>query len=204
MQSRNFQQSSFNRGGGGGFQARGGGGGFQARGGGGGFAGRGAAEAAPADVVEGVIAMRLRSAIVFLVGFCAVAGPGSDGGSAAPPQMNAAAAGQTFASSEEAVAALVNALRADKSDAVQRVLGPGSKKLLSSGDRYSDAAERQKFVAAYDEQHKLVPVETDHIILQVGKDALAFPIPLVQADGRWHFDTRAGAQGIGRPPDRTQ
>jgi hypothetical protein len=40
-QSRNFQQSAINRGGGTGIQARGGGGNFQARAGGGGFAGRG-------------------------------------------------------------------------------------------------------------------------------------------------------------------
>jgi hypothetical protein len=41
MQSRNFQQGSFSRGGGSSLQARGGGGGFQARSSGGGFAGRG-------------------------------------------------------------------------------------------------------------------------------------------------------------------
>src|SRR5271154_7189293 len=33
-------------------------------------------------------------------------------------------------------------------DAVQSALGPGSEKLLSSGDKYSDEAARQKFLAA--------------------------------------------------------
>ena len=92
--------------------------------------------------------------------------------------------------------ALVDALRAEKQDALQTVLGPGSEKLLSSGDKYSDAAERQKFLAAYNEQHKLVPTQSDHMILQIGKDDWPFPIPLVQADGRWHFDSQAGAQEL--------
>ena len=92
--------------------------------------------------------------------------------------------------------ALVDALRAEKQDALQTVLGPGSEKLLSSGDKYSDAAERQKFLAAYNEQHKLVPTQSDHMILQIGKDDWPFPIPLVQADGRWHFDSQAGAHEL--------
>ena len=32
--------------------------------------------------------------------------------------------------------------------------------------------------------------------LQVGKDDWPFPIPLVQVDGRWHFDSQAGAQEL--------
>ena len=94
------------------------------------------------------------------------------------------------------MAALIDALRADKQDALRSVLGPGSEKLLSSGDKYSDMAERQKFLAAYDEQHKLVPAETGQIILQVGKDDWPFPIPLSEADGGWRFDSRAGAQEL--------
>ena len=92
--------------------------------------------------------------------------------------------------------ALVDALRAEKQDALQTVLGPGSEKLLSSGDKYSDAAERQKFLAAYNEQHKLVPTQPDHMILQIGKDDWPFPIPLVQQDGKWRFDTAAGRAEI--------
>jgi len=153
-----------------------------------------AAEAA--DDVEGEIAMKVRSAIVFLLVFLGGIGLGSIVGSAAPPQASASATGQTFGSTEEAVAALVEALRADKQDAVKSVLGPGSGKLLTSGDRYSDAAERQRFLAAYDEQHKLVPAEPGHMVLQVGKDDWPFPIPLVQNDGRWHFDSQAGAQEL--------
>jgi hypothetical protein len=79
---------------------------------------------------------------------------------------------------------------------VQDVLGPGSEKLLSSGDKYSDAAERQRFLAAYDEQHKLVSSEPSRMVLQIGHDDWPFPIPLVEAGGRWHFDAQAGAQEL--------
>jgi hypothetical protein len=75
-------------------------------------------------------------------------------------------------------------------------LGPGSEKLLRSGDNYADAAERQKFLAAYDERHEMVTAAPDHVIVQVGKDNWPLPIPLVQADGRWHFDSEAGAQEL--------
>jgi Protein of unknown function (DUF2950) len=105
--------------------------------------------------------------------------------------------GQTFASAEDAVAGLVEALRAGNRAALEKLFGPGSEKLLSSGDKYSDAAERQRFLAAYDEQHKLVPAEPGHMMLAVGKDDWPLPIPLVQqADGRWYFDSRAGADEL--------
>jgi Protein of unknown function (DUF2950) len=155
-----------------------------------------AAGAAAAGVVEGEIGVTARSALVFLLVFCASAGLGSIAGSAAPPQASAPATGQTFGSAEEAVTALVGALRADQQDAAQAVLGPGSEKLLGSGDKYSDAADRQKFLAAYDKQHKLLPAEPGHVRLELGNNDWPFPIPLVQADGRWHFDSQAGAQEL--------
>ena len=140
--------------------------------------------------------MKARSAIVFLLCFCAIAGTGKAAGSAALPKASASTTGQTFATSDEAVAAFVDALRGNKADALRAVLGPGSEKLLGSGDKYSDAAERERFLTAFDEQHQLVPAEADHMVLKVGKNDWPLPIPLVQADGRWHFDSRAGAQEL--------
>ena len=154
------------------------------------------AEAAAADDVEGEIVMTVRSAILFLLVFCAIARASGIAGQAAPPQTSAPATIQTFGSDQEAVAALVEALRAAKRGMIQGVLGPGSEKLLSSGDKYSDAAERQRFLAAYNENHKLVPAAPGQMILQVGQEDWPFPIPLVQAEGRWHFDSQAGAQEL--------
>ena len=107
-----------------------------------------------------------------------------------------AAAAQTFATPDEAAAALADAARAGNPDAIARLLGPGSAKLVRSGDAHADAAERQRFVAAYDEQHAIATTGPGHAVLHVGKGAWPLPIPLVEADGRWHFDTAAGAQEL--------
>ena len=115
---------------------------------------------------------------------------------AGPAQTTVAKPAQTFATAAEAAAALVDALRGEKLDAIESVLGPGSAKLVSSGDKVSDAAERKRFSTAYDEQHDLVPDGPDRMTLQVGKDKWPLPIPLVQANGRWYFDSEAGAQEI--------
>jgi hypothetical protein len=91
------------------------------------------------------------------------------GGIAASTAQTGATAARTYASANEAVTALVDTLRADKRDELRIVLGPGSNKLLSSGDKYSDAEERQKFLAAYDEQNELVSAAPNRMVLQVGK-----------------------------------
>jgi hypothetical protein len=118
------------------------------------------------------------------------------GGIAASTAQTGATAALTYASANEAVTALVDTLRADKRDELRIVLGPGSNKLLSSGDKYSDAEERQKFLAAYDEQNELVSAAPNRMVLQVGKDKWPLPISIVEASGRWHFDSQGGAQEL--------
>ena len=107
-----------------------------------------------------------------------------------------ATVGQTFVTADEAVTALLNAVRGGKIDAVALVLGPGSERLLASGDAVADTGARQKFIAAYDEKHALAPTGAAHMTLFIGNDGWPFPIPLVQADGRWHFDAPEGAQEL--------
>ena len=121
----------------------------------------------------------------------------------APPAPAAAAtpltttpAGQTYASADKVVAALVAALRAQDGKAIGNVLGPGSDKLIHSGDRVADDELRKKFLAAYDEKHQLVADGPTRMILQIGANDWPLPLPVVQADGRWHFDSALGAQVI--------
>jgi Protein of unknown function (DUF2950) len=140
--------------------------------------------------------MNARSAIARFLLVCCATALEVTVGSAAAPQMPAPAIGRTFENADQAVTALVDALLAGKQEAVREVLGPGSEKLVSSGDKYSDAAERQKFLAAYDAAHQLVPAEPGRLVLQVGKDDWPFPIPLVEVDGHWHFDAKAGAEEL--------
>jgi hypothetical protein len=102
----------------------------------------------------------------------------------------------TFATADDAVGALIAALTADDTSALRRIFGPGSDALISSGDVYADKGRREMFLAAYTEQHKLVPTGDDRIVLDVGKSDWPMPIPVVKDGALWHFDTAAGAQEV--------
>ena len=145
-----------------------------------------------------MIAMKICGALILVAGLLA-AGPLSSGSSsAAAPTAQPAAptVGPSFATAEEAVTTLIDAVRSGKPDLIAKVLGPGSDGVVNSGDPYADAQAGKRFVAAYDEQHKLIGTAPDRMVLQVGKNDWPLPIPLVQADGRWHFDAPAGAQEL--------
>jgi hypothetical protein len=103
---------------------------------------------------------------------------------------------QTYASSEEAAAALVAAARSHDVTALRAVLGPGSETLMNSGDRYADEAALRRFVETYDASHSLVPVGPDRMTLDIGENDWPFPIPIVRQDARWRFDSHEGAQEI--------
>ena len=67
---------------------------------------------------------------------------------------------------------------------------------LDSGDRYADRELHQRFVALYDEKHTIDQKSDGRAELDVGANDWPMPIPLVEHDGRWTFDTEAGAQTI--------
>jgi hypothetical protein len=103
---------------------------------------------------------------------------------------------QSYASSDDSVAALVAAARSQDPAALRAVLGPGSEALISSGDRFADEAALRRFVDAYDIKHAIVPWGTDRMGLDVGANDWKLPIPIVQRGGRWYFDSRDGAQEV--------
>ncbi|MGH7077839.1 MAG: DUF2950 domain-containing protein [Acetobacteraceae bacterium] len=114
----------------------------------------------------------------------------------APAAGRATAAAQSFASADQAVAALVTALRTNNTRALAEILGPGSAPLISSGDAVADATARQNFLASYDAQHKLVAGGAGRMFLEVGDHDWQMPIPIVEAAAGWHFDSPAGAQEL--------
>lgn len=101
-----------------------------------------------------------------------------------------------FSSPEAAVAALVAAARADDLKTMRAILGPGSAELISSGDSVADNLSREKFVAAYEQQHALAARTADTMILQVGTDDWTMPIPIVKQGKSWGFDIGQGKQEI--------
>lgn len=102
----------------------------------------------------------------------------------------------SFATPDEAVAALVASLEKNSIEELRRMLGPGTDELLSSGDEVQDRAARETFIQQYSARHRLVAGGPNDVVLQVGEDDWPLPIPLVRRDARWYFDGAAGADEI--------
>ena len=103
----------------------------------------------------------------------------------------AAPAQKSFGSLDEAVNALVGAIRSADRKALVEILGPHGNPLVWSGDDVADRAAFQRFVVAYDRAHRLQG-GGGQVVLYVGDDDFPFPIPLVPDGPRWLWDTDAG------------
>jgi len=103
---------------------------------------------------------------------------------------------QTFKSPAEAVQAMVDAAKRNDTEELKRIFGPQSAEILSSGDSVADKRDRERALNKYDEIHRLViePDNTERLYL--GAENWPFPIPLVQKNGVWFFDTAAGAKEV--------
>ena len=103
---------------------------------------------------------------------------------------------KSFKSPEDAVKALINAVKGNDTKELLTILGPSGKELIFSGDEVADKAGRDRFVKAYEEMNKLVSENDKKIILHVGNEEWPFPIPVVKKGENWFFDTKAGKEEI--------
>jgi len=103
---------------------------------------------------------------------------------------------QTFASPRQATQALFAAVKADNQSELARILGPDGQTIISSGDPQEDAHDRLVFVEKYEQSHRVVKEPFGTVTLYIGSANWAFPIPLLEQNGRWSFDTAAGKQEI--------
>ena len=110
--------------------------------------------------------------------------------------VSAAQAQKKFSSADEAVTALVAAVRADNVRDMIVILGDGGREIMLSGDDVADQKVRATFLVAYDVRHQIVQKGTSAAELVIGANDWPFPIPLVQKDGSWQFDTGAGREEI--------
>jgi hypothetical protein len=94
------------------------------------------------------------------------------------------------------VEAFVAALRDNREADLRAILGPDADRVIDSGDRYADRELHQHFVALYDEKHTINQKTPGSAELDVGPNDWPLPIPLIESNGRWTFDTEAGAQTI--------
>ncbi len=103
---------------------------------------------------------------------------------------------RAFASPQAAGDALAQALKTDDRSDLTAILGQGAESLLSSGDPVDDQAQRERFEAAYELKHAWTHWNKGGAVLEIGKDAWPFPIPLVEGSRGWHFDLQQGADEI--------
>jgi hypothetical protein len=100
-----------------------------------------------------------------------------------------------FASPNDAIKALQDAVQAKDKAALREIFGPEYSE-LSTGDEVQDTKIARKFAAAMAEGCVPVKEGEDRITLEMGTNNWPMPIPLVRANGQWHFDTAAGTEEI--------
>ena len=105
------------------------------------------------------------------------------------------AAQQTFPTPEAAMQALGSAAKAKDQAALNAIFGPDREKLLS-GDPVEDAKGLEHFAANFEKFAQLEKVDDNKRVVLVGADHWPLPIPIVQRDGKWEFDTHAGMEEI--------
>jgi hypothetical protein len=99
----------------------------------------------------------------------------------------------TFSSADDALQALVSAAKDKDRTALAKLFGPEYEKLLT-GDEVEDDKDLDVFSSAASESAQLQKVNDSKFVVAVGQDNWPTPIPLVQKDGKWLFDTRAGLE----------
>lgn len=114
----------------------------------------------------------------------------------APLAMAEAPVQKSFESPEAGVSALVEAVKANDQKALRAILGPRSRKLISSGDEVADEQNREAFIKSYSDTNKIVFEGDARATLVIGEDEWPLPIPLVKSGERWRFDARQGEKEI--------
>jgi len=102
---------------------------------------------------------------------------------------------KTFDSPTAAVSALKDAADNHDTNAMHLIFGTTGQKLVSP-DVVQASAGFEHFVQRIQEKVDLVTNSDSALQLNLGFDAWPFPIPLVNRNGHWFFDTDAGAAEI--------
>jgi hypothetical protein len=106
-----------------------------------------------------------------------------------------AVAQRLFASPDEAVRALQAAAETKDNAALREIFGPGFEKAIT-GDKVQDANNAQRFAAVLAQGCQSVTNGEAKITFEIGTNNYPMEIPLVKADGQWHFDTAAGTEEL--------
>lgn len=114
----------------------------------------------------------------------------------------AARSQEAFKTPAAAATALIEAARGNDEKRLRAILGIVGRDSLHSGDDVADAADRKRFLEAYDSRHS-IEEQGDKATLIVGPNDFPFPIPIMRRGSGWTFDGVSGrteilARRIGR------
>jgi hypothetical protein len=111
-----------------------------------------------------------------------------------PPE----AAQKTFATPKSAADALVEAAANFDTAALLQILGPDGSDLVATGDPVLDRNQASEFATQAKEKLAVVrdPKDPKKAALTVGKEDWPMPIPLVEKNGKWQFDSAAGRREV--------
>jgi len=103
---------------------------------------------------------------------------------------------ESFASAEQAAATLKEAIRERDRAALLQIFGPEGEPLIFSGDQVQDDNRMASFEQHMTEQLRVDHPTADKADLYIGSENWPFPIPVVNNNGQWSFDTNAGKEEI--------
>ncbi|MBC8746270.1 MULTISPECIES: DUF2950 domain-containing protein [Paraburkholderia] len=103
---------------------------------------------------------------------------------------------RTFATPEDAVAALSSALKTDDEAALVAIFGEAHKSLVVSPDQAENEANWAKASKELDAYHVLDDRGPNRRILLVGDEAWPMPVPIVKEGSTWHFATEQGEEEL--------
>jgi hypothetical protein len=105
--------------------------------------------------------------------------------------------GKSFASPEDASAALYIAASKNDENALATIFGPDSEGVVHWSDNPKDRQDDSElFALKYLRMRRFVKEPDGTVSLYVGAENWPFPIPLVEKSGAWYFDTDAGKKEI--------
>jgi Protein of unknown function (DUF2950) len=114
---------------------------------------------------------------------------------AQPESAQPESAQKMFASPDDAVKALRIAVEADDQTALDQIFGPEYTS-LKTGDKVQDANNLQHFASALSSNCHLERENDNEYFVDVGTNDWPMPVPLMQKNGQWYFDTAAGREEI--------
>lgn len=108
------------------------------------------------------------------------------------PLTVSAADQKNYATPDDAVDALLAALKADDDAALVAIFGDKHEALVVTSDRAANSAMRAEAVVEIQTYRLLEEQGKDRRVLLIGDQAWPFPIPLLKTGQRWRFATEEG------------